>query len=197
MASNAFLSDGRGRSFRHDPRMRQALARLGSEDREVAADGPTGTSLYWLLRSRRPKLAALTGEIARADLLVVACALADCGGKLIVGADEHGRANAALAAAGLDWVVRSGDCLPCLQQVRPYDCLIIGPSSRRLDGWSERLGPNALLLGLCRNPAAMPALADRILDQRLATEIARLRDGRRYLLIADHEPEPRTPPRSL
>lgn len=188
MAPNLFLSGTGVRSFRHDPRMRQALARLGGKDREVSADGPAGTSLYWLLRSRRPRLAALTGRLSQADLLVVACALADCGAKLVVDTGGHGRVSSALAAAGLDWILRSGDCLPCLRQVRPYDCLIIGESPRSLEGWGERLGRNALLLGLSRNAAAVPALADRILDQGLAAEIARLRDGRRCLLIADHEP---------
>jgi len=37
-------------------------------------------------------------------------ALADCGGKLVVEAGEHGQINAELAAAGVDWIVRSGDC---------------------------------------------------------------------------------------
>jgi len=188
MASNSSLAGERERSFRHDPRMRQALARLGRDDRELAAGGPTGTSLYWLLRSRRPKLAALSGRLPQADLLVVACALADCGGKLVSDPDDQGTTHAALAAAGLDWVLRNGDCLPCLSRVRPYDCLIIGESHAALDGWPDRLGRNALLLGLNRDSAAMPGLADRMLDQRLATEIARLKDGRRCLLIADHEP---------
>lgn len=188
MAPNLFVSGNGERSFRHDPRMRQALARLGSEDRGVSTDGPAGTSLYWLLRSRRPKLAALSGQLSHADLLVVACALADCGAKLVVDADDHGRTTSALAGAGLDWIVRSGECLPCLRQVRRYDCLIIGESPRSLERWSERLCRNALLLGLSRNRAVMSGLAARILDQRLAAEIARLRDGRRHLLIADHEP---------
>jgi len=188
MVSNLRLA-GRGeRSFRYDPRMRQALARLGSADRDVSTEGPAGTSLYWLLRSRRPRLAALTGKISQSDLLAIACALADCGGKLVVDADEHGWINTALAAAGLDWIVRSGDCLPCLRQVRRFDCLIIGESPPSLDGWKERLGSNALLLGLTRNPKAVPALTEGILDRGLAAEVARLRDGQRCLLIADHEP---------
>lgn len=188
MLSTSSLAGSREQSFRHDPRMRQALARLGRDDRELAAEGPAGTSLYWLLRTRRPKLAALSGRVAQADLLVVACALADCGGKLVPEPKDQGTALAALAAAGLDWVLRHGDCLPCLSRVRPYDCLIIGESHPILDGWQERLGGNALLLGLSRNPAAAHALAGHILDQRLAAEVARLRDGRRWLLIADHEP---------
>ncbi|NBB91825.1 MAG: hypothetical protein GVY32_01490 [Gammaproteobacteria bacterium] len=185
MAPTQFVAGTGERSFRHDPRMRQALARLG---RDLSPDGPTGTSLYWLLRSRRPKLAALTGRIPQADLLVVACALADCGGKLVVDAGEHGRVGSALAAAGMDWILRSGDCLPCLRRVRPFDCLIIGESADTLAGWADRLGRNALLLGLGRDPSATPRLADRILDTGLAGEIAQLRDGRRCLLIADHDP---------
>lgn len=188
MAQTLFAAGTGERSYRHDPRMRQALARLGSKDREVSADGPAGSSLYWLLRSRRPRLAMLTGRVSHADLLVVACALADCGAKLVVDAKDHGWVSSALAAAGLDWILRSGDCLPCLRQVRPYDCLVLGEDAGALADWGKRLAPDALLLGVSRRAAAMPKLADRILGQRLAKEIARLRDGPRCLLIADREP---------
>lgn len=183
MASTHFIAGTGERSFRHDPRMRRALASLG---RDLSPDGPGGTSLYWLLRSRRPKLAVLTGRLPQADLLVVACALADCGGKLVVDAGNHGRTSQALAAAGLDWILRSGDCLPCLKRVRPYDCLIVGENPEALPDWGRRLGRNALLLGLDRNPSTASKLAERLLATGLAGEIARLRDGRRHLLIADH-----------
>lgn len=174
------------RSFRHDPRMRRALARLGGQRR---SDEPAGTSLYWLLRSRRPKQAALTGQLATADLLVVGCALADCGTRLVAEADEHRAANAALAGAGLDWILRSSDCLPCLDQIRACDCLIVGDPVARLDAWRQRLGRDALVLGLSRGSAGAARLADRILDARLAREIAQLRDGRRNLLIANNDLE--------
>lgn len=185
MVPTLFVAGTGERSFRHDPRMRQALSRLG---RDATPDGPAGTSLYWLLRSRRPKLVSLTGGISQGDLLVVACALADCGAKLVVDAEEHGRVGAALAAAGLDWILRSGDCLPCLRQVRPYDCLIVGEDARALRDRGTRLARNALLIGLGRNPSAAPRLAERILEVGLTGEVAQLRDGRRCLLIADHAP---------
>jgi hypothetical protein len=186
MAPTLFAAGSGQHSFRHDPRMRQALARLG---REASSEGPAGTTLYWLLRSRRPQLAALSGRISQADLLVVACALADCGAKLVVDGDDHGRVSSALAAAGMDWILRSGDCLPCLKRVRPYDCLIVGEGCKALQGWRERLGRNALLLGLGRNRSAAPRLADRLRDTGLADEIAQLSDGRRCLLIADYAPD--------
>ena len=187
MASTPLFAGTAERSFRHDPRMRQELARLGRKDRKVSADGPAGTSLYWLLRSRRPKLAALTGRLAQADLLVVACALADCNTKLVVNARQHGSTGASLAAAGLDWILRSGDCLPCLRQVRAYDCLIVGDADNDLSAWGQRLGQDALLLGLSRNASVIAKLSERILRQRLAPEVSPLRDGRRTLLIANHE----------
>lgn len=177
-----------GASFRHDPRMRRAFSGLGQKQTGAGVDTPAATAVYWLLRSRRPKLAALAGRLSPADLLVTGCAVADSGGKLIVEPDHDHPTRQALAHAGLDWVVRSGECLPCIRSIRPLDALIIGESHAALDGWPDRLGRNALLLGLSRNAAAMPGLAERMLDQRLATEIARLRDGRRYLLIAEHEP---------
>jgi hypothetical protein len=185
MAPTLFVAGTGERSFRHDPRMRQALARLG---RDASPDGPASTSLYWLLRSRRPKLVSLSGRLSQADLLTVACALADCGAKLVVDSGQHGRVVAALGAAGLDWILRSGNCLPCLHQVRPYDCLIVGEDARTLRDQGTRLARNALLIGLGRNPSAAPTLAERILDVGLTGEISQLRDGRRWLLIADHDP---------
>jgi len=182
MISTPFVGE---RSFRHDPRMRQALARAGHK---TASDGPAGTALYWLLRSRRPRLAALTGRLAPADLLIVACALADCGAKLVVDRQEHSSTHAALATAGLDWILRSGECLPCLHRVRTYDSLMIGEEPEVLTKWSGYLGRNAVILGVGRDAAVMPGLANRIIFARLAGEVARLRDGRRCLLIASHEP---------
>lgn len=186
MATTYSAADNGERSYRHDPRMRQALARIGQQDREMAAGGPAGTSLYWLLRSRRPKFAALAGRPCQADLLVIACALADCGSKLVVTSDQQGPVSASLGAAGLEWILRSGECLPCLRRVRPYDCLIIGETDTDPERWVGRLGEDALVLGVARNASTVRQLAEKILDGRLAGEVAQLRDGRRHLLIAHH-----------
>jgi hypothetical protein len=175
------------RSFRHDPRMRQALARLGRDDRELARGGPAGTSLYWVLRSRRPKLAALSGRIAAADRLVLACALADCGGKLLIDGNDADSIRTALSAAGLDWILRSGECLPCLTRLGRHDCLVFGPDHGDLRPWRERMAPGALVLGLTRDAAGADRLAGDMLEAGLAAELAPLRDGRRHLLIADGE----------
>lgn len=173
-----------GASFRHDPRMRRAFSALGQG--QVGARGPAGTSLYWLLRSRRPKLAGLTGRLSPPDLLVTACAVADSGGKLVVERDDDHGTRQDLARAGLDWVVRSGECLPCIRSVRPFDALIIGSGYGRIADWRTRLCDDALLLGLGRR-ANLSRLAERLLEAELANETTRLRDGRRDLLLAAFE----------
>lgn len=185
MASIQSIIGSGEQSFRHDPRLRQALARLPREDRAVSQAGPACTSLYWLLRSRRPKLAAMSGRLARADQLVIACALADCGGRLVVDPADADQTRFELAAAGLDWIVRSGACLPCLRRLREYDCLIVGPSHGDLSAWDEQLAPDALTLGLSRRALDVRGLSERILEACLAEEITVLRDGSRYLLMAD------------
>jgi len=177
---------GRGeQSFRHDPRMRQALARLPRPDHDLSQAGPACTSLYWLLRSRRPRLAALSGRPTQADQLIIACALADCGARLVIDPSHAAEARADLSAAGLDWILRSGACLPCLRQLGAYDCLILAPGHDGLERWLVQLAPDAMRLGLCRTAAERRSLSQRMLAADLAEELAELRDGSRQLLIAD------------
>jgi hypothetical protein len=187
MASIPSLIGGGEHSFRHDPRMRQAVARLAREDRTFAQTGPAGTSLYWLLRSRRPKLAAISGRFSGADRLVIACALADCGAKLVVDPAAASEMQTALAPSGLDWILRSGDCLPCLRRLQTFDGLILGPGHGPLDTWQGRLGPDALRLGLARTAHEIRGLAAAVAHSAIAEEVSELQDGRRYLLIADGE----------
>lgn len=176
--------------------MRRAFSALGPGG--VGTHGPAGTSLYWLLRSRRPKLAGLTGHLAPGELLVSACAVADSGGKLVVERDNDHETRQVLARAGLDWVVRSGECLPCIRSVRPFDALIIGSRYGRIADWRDRLCDDALLLGLGRR-GNLSRLAERLLEAELASETARLSDRGRDLLLAaverarNHGPATSTP----
>ncbi len=178
----------RERSFQNDPRMRQALSRLSRNNRDISSQGPVGTSLYWLLRSRRPKFAALVGGFSQADTLVIACAMADCGAKLVAESRARGATRSALSAAGLDWILRSGECLGCLHRLRPLDCLIVGDTDEPLSTWREQLDHEALILGIGRRASCVDSLARKIRSEGLAEDVSRLRDGRDCLLIADHEP---------
>jgi len=175
------------RSFQNDPRMRQALSRLSHKNQGISSQGPAGTSLYWLLRSRRPKFAALVGKLSQADTLVIACAMADCSAKLVAKARDHETARNVLSAAGLDWILRSGECLSCLHRLRPLDCLIVGDTDEPLSAWREQLGHEALILGVSRRRTCVDSLARRIRSEELADDVSRLRDGQGCLLVASHD----------
>jgi len=182
MSRNRIEIPESARSFRHDPRMRQALARLGGQRPRSAVD-PAGTSIYWLLRCRRPRLAALHGHPAPSELLIIACALADANARLAVEPTTHTAIHQSLSSAGLDWILRSGECLPCVNAVKPCDVLIVGQGHGNPAEWTETLDRDALVLGLADNRSQAMRMAATLEKSGLAGELAHLRDERRHLVV--------------
>lgn len=177
----------RARSVRNDPRMRRMLAGLAPGSGRGRAENPVSRSLYWLIRSRRPRLAAVTGLLPGAELMVIACALADCGGKLLAEPGRDDGVRDSLAAAGIDWILRSEACGECIRSVRPVELLVIGDSHRPLASWTDALSPTALILAGSHQRNHRRRIEAALREVGLAGEAAWLKDGRRQLLVASRE----------
>lgn len=104
-----------------DPRARQVLRNLrqpppdrslrGEIEPASAASSDRATWLYWILRMTQPERVWVSGIPAAVDLISLAAAVADGGGRRVLCLDEAGRsARSAIvslvADAGLDWLVR-------------------------------------------------------------------------------------------
>lgn len=165
-----------------DPRARRALSSLlegKSMDwrarRCASADLPCQYCwLYWLLRSRQPRLALTVGQVQADWLIVAGCAVsAQAGGRLLCQADEQrmpprqGAGNdlqEGVTRAGLDWGIRLLE--PEVEhQPRSIDALIL---ASKLDDWHERLirlapilAPGAFVIGLV-SKATRDSVADTI-----------------------------------
>jgi hypothetical protein len=175
------------RSFRDDPRMRRMLAGLAPGGGRGRAENPASRSLYWLIRSRRPRLAAVTGHLPDTELMVIACALADCGGKLLAEPGRDDGVRETLAAAGIDWILRSEACGECIRSVRPVELLVIGDSHRSLAPWADALAPAALILAGSHRRDDRRRIEAALREVGPAGEAAWLKDGRRRLLVASRE----------
>lgn len=107
-----------------DPRTRQVLRQLRETPENRILFGAPGSArsksaeqkawLYWILRIAQPERAWVAGCPAPDDLITLAAAVADGGGRQVVCLDKPGRLPGAsvqglVADAGLDWLLRFAD----------------------------------------------------------------------------------------
>ncbi|QKK01562.1 MAG: hypothetical protein HND55_02170 [Pseudomonadota bacterium] len=151
-----------------DPRVRRYLSSL-TPGRHAEPANPAHSTLYWLVRARRPRSTALAGRPPETALLTLACALAENQRALLVWQprdDSDIEMLDTLSKAGLEWLMRRERCAGCDGHCARLDCLVVCPDAGSLDDYAGRLTRGAMVIGIvpgCWGQAAR-ALAARLAD---------------------------------
>lgn len=148
-----------------DPRYRRALARVRTLPSPLPADERADAALYWLVRSHRPRRTAVLGDPAPVSLLHVAQAMADGGQGHIIRPVKRSRAPSLLELlnqAGLDWLLRSEQCLACADRCLRPDLLVCFDDVDALGAELPRLAANGMIVLLSRGGRAGREAATRL-----------------------------------
>lgn len=151
-------TDPRARNLIHQVLGKKAqTARWPLLGRARLSRSETLDPLYWLLRWARPARVCMTGCPLDSELLLIAAAIADAGGKRLVvertGHHDEEVLWPLVASAGLDWLVRFVDS-PSAQQC---DCRILA-NSDAVKAFAESVpagerGEAPLLIGMGDEPS--------------------------------------------
>lgn len=148
-----------------DPRYRQALDRLRTLPSHLPADPEADTALYWLVRTHRPRLTTVLGDPAPVSLLHIARAMADGGRGHIIRQAGETRAPSLfglLVEAGLDWILRSEQCLACADRCLRPDLLVCFADVDALPAELPRLAANGMIVLLSAGERAGRETAARL-----------------------------------